>query len=112
MFLDGYIGAPPTILVISARAGGTIRGAARPTPAASAAAQHKILAFMVVSVGVSTDPERAALDRDGGDTGRPGQGFAVRGKKASRKNTIGPRNTEPRACVLGSAPRPAFRRDQ
>src|SRR5271156_3487491 len=50
MFFDGYIAAPPTILVISAKAGITYEGAARPIPAASAAAQYKSLAFMFVSV--------------------------------------------------------------
>src|SRR3984885_3639709 len=50
MFFDGYIAAPPTILVISAKAGRVYEGAARATPAASAAAQYKSLAFMFVSV--------------------------------------------------------------
>src|SRR5580692_2410076 len=50
MFFDGYIAAPPTILVISAKAGITYEGAARAIPAASAAAQYKSLAFMFVSV--------------------------------------------------------------
>src|SRR3984885_11295451 len=50
MFFEGYFAAPPTILVISAKAGITYEGAAGPIPAASAAAQYKSLAFMFVSV--------------------------------------------------------------
>src|SRR5271157_5578276 len=46
MFLLGYIGAPPTIFVISAKAGATNVGAAMATLAASAAAKSGILAFM------------------------------------------------------------------
>src|SRR5271165_170224 len=49
MFLLGYIGAPPTILVISAKAGATNAGAAMAaiaTLAASAVAKSGILAFM------------------------------------------------------------------
>src|ERR1700675_2508766 len=46
MFLLGYMGAPPTILAISAKAGATNVGAASATLAASAAANSGILAFM------------------------------------------------------------------
>jgi hypothetical protein len=42
-------------LVISASAGMTKEGAARPIPAASDAAQYKSLAFMFVSVVIRTD---------------------------------------------------------
>src|SRR5208337_4519935 len=111
MFLDGYIGAPPTILVISAKAGATIRGAARPTPAVSAAAQHKILAFMV-DLRWSFQPIRSVPLSIGTEVIRGALGKVSRSdeKKASNKNTVVRRNAEPGAPVLGLAPRAALRR--
>src|SRR5271156_390631 len=89
MFFDGYIAAPPTILVISAKAGITYEGAARPIPAASAAAQYKILAFMFVSVdrsnrSLSRPPSIGVRVLRSGFPGvsRPGQ------KKAPNKNHV------------------------
>src|SRR5215468_1859702 len=99
MFFDGYIGAPPTILVISASAGITKEGAAKPIPAASAAAQYKILAFMFVSVDRWNRSLMVGRDRHGWVTEGSARGFGGANKKAPNKNHGSARNAEGRGNV-------------
>src|SRR5580700_11798798 len=101
MFFDGYIAAPPTILVISAKAGITYEGAARPIPAASAAAQYKILAFMFVSVdrfnrSLSRPPSIGVRVLRSG----PPEVSRLRPKKRPTKIMFSARNAGPNGNVL------------